>query len=208
MSTYAKDCPYVCLISDPAGGYDCACGLYKGGGIVFCHDRDYKSCGAKLDEDKRRKELEVRRVTEIKGRCKGKHGNYTSDDAWQAYVLDIPYLLSQLSESDKDSRTSGEWVRVESRLPESRRRVLVSYTNECGARRIEIACYIPPRTVRAEDFLSEDYAEGCEEYDEENDCFWVIEGWWEDSSEAEINWQITSPVTHWAPLPEPPSKEW
>lgn len=100
-----------------------------------------------------------------------------------------------------------KWVAVSEGLPKARQRVLAFYTNDCGARRIEIACYTPPRTVRAEDFLSDDYyGEGYDEYDEENDCFWVVEGWWEDSLEAEINWKIISPVTHWMPLPETPKE--
>lgn len=96
-----------------------------------------------------------------------------------------------------------EWISVNERMPEAKQRVLAFYTNEYEKSRIETACYIPPRTVLVEDFLSED-AEGCEEYDEEKDCYWVVEGWWESSLESDENWMITNKVTHWMPLPKAP----
>lgn len=95
------------------------------------------------------------------------------------------------------------WISVEDRLPECQQRVLAYYSNEFGKKRIELACYIPPKTVKSEDYLS-DEAEGCEWYDEENDCYWVNEGWFEDSWEADTNWAITVPITHWMPLPKTP----
>lgn len=95
------------------------------------------------------------------------------------------------------------WIKCTEKMPESQQRVLAFYTNEYGKNRIELACYIPSRTVKSEDYLSED-ASGCEEYDEENDCYWVIEGWFEDSWEADTNWHLNQDITHWMPLPKAP----
>lgn len=99
-----------------------------------------------------------------------------------------------------------EWISVNEQMPEPRERVLAFYTNEYKRNRIELACYIPPRTVKAEDYLSEE-AEGCSEYDEENDIYWVIEGWFEDSWESDMNWQLNQTITHWMPLPEIPERK-
>jgi hypothetical protein len=67
---------------------------------------------------------------------------------------------------------------------------------------IEKACYIPPKTVLADDFLSDEWdCESAAEYDEEKDCYWVTEGWWEASWDAETNWKIAGEVIGWLPLP-------
>ena len=96
------------------------------------------------------------------------------------------------------------WISVEDRLPETLIGVLVRYTTFQGIPRTTVAQYVAPKTVLDEDFLDED-AEGCSEYDEEKDCYWVVEGWWENSWESETNWKLTGTVTHWMPLPEPPT---
>jgi hypothetical protein len=97
------------------------------------------------------------------------------------------------------------WVPVSERLPEAKQSVLVIVKR--GQRHTEKACYIPPKTVLAEDFLSDEFdCEDAEEYDEENDCYWVVEGWWEDSWEADSNWKMSGEVTHWMPLPAQPEE--
>lgn len=95
------------------------------------------------------------------------------------------------------------WISIKEKLPESQQRVLGFYTNKYGKTRIEIVCYIPPKEVLAEDFLNED-ADDCKEYDEQKDCYWVTEGWWESSWESDTNWKISENITHWMPLPKLP----
>lgn len=95
------------------------------------------------------------------------------------------------------------WVPVGERLPEAKQEVLaiVKY-NKIHTEKV---CYIPPRTVLSEDFLSDECdCESVEDYDAENDCYWVKEGWWEASFEADTNWKLSGEVTHWMPLPLPP----
>ncbi|MFA5659127.1 MAG: DUF551 domain-containing protein [Oscillospiraceae bacterium] len=99
-----------------------------------------------------------------------------------------------------------QWIPTSEKLPEAKQRVLAYYKNQCGKSRIEIACYIPPETILADDFLS-DEAEGCDEYDEKNDCYWVKEGWFEDSWESDTNWGITPKILYWMPLSQPPKGE-
>lgn len=112
-------------------------------------------------------------------------------------------IAKLIASRDAAIRKESKWISVKEQLPEALERVLVFYVNDLGKNRIDIGQHIPPKTVLAEDFLDEN-AEGCSEYDSGNDCYWVIEGWWEDSWQAEVNYKIHDVVTHWMPLPEPP----
>jgi hypothetical protein len=108
------------------------------------------------------------------------------------------------------ARKALAWVPVEERLPEVRRDVLAIIERENGLSHVEKVCYIPPKTILSEEFLDGDYAESVEEYDEEIDNFWVVEGWWEASNEASINWKISGTVICWLdipPLPQPQGGE-
>jgi hypothetical protein len=101
---------------------------------------------------------------------------------------------------------AARWIPVEERLPETKQDILVIVKNKKP--RVEKACYIPPKTILAEDFLSDECdCESVQEYDEENDSYWVVEGWWESSWESDANWKLSGEVTHWMPLPVPPEGE-
>jgi hypothetical protein len=97
-----------------------------------------------------------------------------------------------------------EWISVEERLPETQRRVLVFFKNEYDRSRITCANYIAPKTVLAEDFLDSEYSDGFEEYDEEKDCYWTPEGFYESNYETDVNYFLGYKVTHWMPLPQHP----
>lgn len=94
------------------------------------------------------------------------------------------------------------WIKCSDKMPESTQRVL-AYYQERGKNRIELACYIHHRTVKAEDYFSEESA-GCEDYDELTDTVWVDAGWYEDSWVADTNWRLDENITHWMPLPQCP----
>jgi len=89
-------------------------------------------------------------------------------------------------------------------LPEAKESVLALVKEKwSGELYIERACYIPPKSIRADDFFLDDLEdESVEEYDEELDLYWVAEGWWEDSHEANVNWKITGEVIGWWSLPK------
>ena len=93
------------------------------------------------------------------------------------------------------------WIDVNDQMPKHDTRVLVCYKNELEKDRVEIAEYIPPRTILAENYFNSE-AEGCDEYDEEKDCWWVKEGWYEASWTADTNWALGYTPTHWMPLPQ------
>lgn len=95
-----------------------------------------------------------------------------------------------------------QWISAEEQKPKSEQRVFVHYKNECDKDRTEIAQYIAPFTVKANEFLQDDYDHSCSEYNEADDEFYVVEGWWESSWEADTNWKISREIDYWMPLPK------
>jgi len=96
------------------------------------------------------------------------------------------------------------WFSIEDKLPETKQRVIVSFTTSSGKHTyVTCADYIAPRTVPEEGYMDDDYI-GYGDYDEENDCYWTPEGFYEWSYESEINWKLSEKVTHWMPIPECP----
>lgn len=102
-----------------------------------------------------------------------------------------------------------KWIPTAEQLPESQKIVLVSAKEKIfGWRHILMAAHIGHHEATTEDYGWQEY-EGDTEYDEENDCFWIPECWWEvNAVEGNENWILDSDyeVTHWMPLPEPPKE--
>jgi hypothetical protein len=99
------------------------------------------------------------------------------------------------------------WISVNDRLPEAEKEVLIlckasygkNYRYQC------IAFYEPKGMLREQSDYGWDY-ECCSEYSEEDDDYFVNEGWYERIH----NWDeysavgIVDEVTHWMPLPALP----
>ena len=97
-----------------------------------------------------------------------------------------------------------KWVSVEDRLPKAHKVVIATFKNERGNSRTVCGYYI-----RRFETVSEG-EDGFEEYCEEKDEYFCCEGWYENIE----NWDEYTAVhvsegkiTHWMPLPEPPSDE-
>lgn len=91
------------------------------------------------------------------------------------------------------------FIPIEEEMPPAREEVIVTCENVSGKKYITLAQFIPEMTVLASDFLDDD-AEECSVYNEEKDEYYVIEGWWECQSEADINWKISNKVVSWRPI--------
>ncbi len=81
--------------------------------------------------------------------------------------------------------------------------ILVAYKNSYGNGRVVKAKFIPR-------FTEESSSEcDCDEYDEPNDRYTYLEGWWEviDNWDefAFVAFDTTNSPTHWMPLPEFPT---
>ena len=94
------------------------------------------------------------------------------------------------------------WIDTNIYLPESGKNVLVFYKNSHGKSRIVKAFFADQDTIESD---PEDEAN--DEYNEERDCYYLKEGWYEcvDNWDEWSSIVITNgTVTHWTPLPEIP----
>ena len=91
------------------------------------------------------------------------------------------------------------WISVLDELPLVGN-CIATYLNRDGNKRTIIAFY-------AKKYSIEDDSEDCCDYSEQDDCYYLQEGWWEridnwcDFTHVKVHEGI---VTHWMPLPEPP----
>lgn len=144
--------------------------------------------------------------------CKGMKCNVCGTGCEYRILAEALYNAGYRKQSEPFSRPhekGGEWISVEERLPESEKIVLVSALSKTFRyRHTLMVAHIGHHEFTTEDSDWREY-EGDTEYDEENDCFWIPECWYEvNSVEDNGNWIIDSDydVTHWMPLPEPPKK--
>ena len=123
----------------------------------------------------------------------------------EIYPLNKPTMYTQFVAGLEQSAFKAgvefaqRWIPVEEELPKKLKIVLVLCNNN-GKIHTTTAQFVPPKSVLASDFLDDDSSEECAEYDEEIDDYYVISGWWEYQTEVDINWKISSEVTHWRPI--------
>lgn len=96
---------------------------------------------------------------------------------------------------------ANQWTACGVEMPASGRTVLAHYVNALGNYRIVRAEWVPARSLEA----SGDEAEGFAVYDEATDTEYCPEGWYEAGDAFDEAPRITETVTHWMPLPAPPS---
>lgn len=100
------------------------------------------------------------------------------------------------------------WIPVSERLPACGRAVLAYYLNRQGMGRRIRAEYVTRWTVEAEMFADPDTE--CVEYSEQDDTYYVTEGWyelidnWDEYARIAVNEGV---VTSWMPLPAAPTHD-
>ena len=145
--------------------------------------------------DVREKLIEL--IAKAKYICANDYSDHTEDE----YIADT--LLD-------NGVTVQEWVSVDDRLPESGAHVLICcemhrYGGKIAGKYVCDGYYAEANKIIAGGFPDE-----CNcEYSEEDDEYYLCEGWYEVIK----NWDdynsvtVEDLVTHWMPLPEPPKGE-
>ena len=98
------------------------------------------------------------------------------------------------------------WIKVTDQMPEHGKDVLVCYTTHHSSKQVIVVGRYFER-FREEARTDEDNYE----YREDDDSYYVVEGWYEqqrnwDENCASIYIQ-EGHITHWAPLPETPNEQ-
>ena len=99
-----------------------------------------------------------------------------------------------------------EWISVEDRKPESGVHVFICCQTASGGRYVCDGYYAERWKVEVNTYYTDECA--CE-YNEENDAYYLEEGWyeviknWDDYSSVFIQ----DTVTHWAEMPKLPKEE-
>ena len=124
----------------------------------------------------------------------------TDMDIWN----DLQRQINALKEKQR-------WIPV-SEKPQSWKNIFfVTCLTEEGRQYTGLAQYFgeKEKAVLEEDFIDDSCwgEESITEYDEENDCLWVKEGWFEFSLEGERAYRLSDPVIFYMALPEPPKEE-
>ena len=125
----------------------------------------------------------------------------------QELIRALQYDRNQYEKGYSDAMAKQKWIPVSEGLTESGKHVLVACEIHSGGcvygRYVCDGYYAAPKSLTGG--CSDDCAT---EYDEEDDEYYLLEGWYEVIK----NWDdynsivIHSFVTHWMPLPEPPKE--
>jgi hypothetical protein len=102
------------------------------------------------------------------------------------------------------------WISVKDKLPETGETVLIRIQSKSYSKykRTTCAAHIGYHECTTEDDDWKD-SEVDTEYDEEKDCYWIPECWYEiNVVDDNPNWILDDDyvVTHWMSLPEPPEE--
>lgn len=94
------------------------------------------------------------------------------------------------------------WIDANKQKPLTKKPVLIAYTvSDHNIPAITMGWYTPSKTVESDSFEGE----VDDEYDEENDRYYMKEQWVDESNESEYHYSISN-VSHWMPLPDHPDK--
>lgn len=95
-----------------------------------------------------------------------------------------------------------QWIPVSTQLPKSKEFVLIAFDRYAKKPVVTMGYWIERYSVLAGGYRDEEMCE----YNDEEDEYYLTQGWRDCSLESEWHYPIDG-VTHWAPLPNHPSRE-
>lgn len=132
-----------------------------------------------------------------------------AEDVVETVLLIMKNKVEGLAEED-------QWIPCSERLPTVETKVLIcakrKYKGEHFHHIITTAMYEDGTVLENDSVWYWEDIEG--EWDEENDCYIIPEGWWEYKNynqDGELNHAVDDEVIAWMPLPEPykpPARSW
>lgn len=120
----------------------------------------------------------------------------------------IESILKNVPAANVEPVRHGRWISCSERMPEVETEVL-ALCNRDGYRFVCPAIYEDGKISEANSIWKWQELWVYGERDEENDCYFIPEGWYENrlfNQDDVCNNVIDCPVTHWMPLPEPPEE--
>lgn len=133
--------------------------------------------------------------------------------SWSGEIVSS-WMYAKLAESEEVNRIlaeeekTGGWIPVTERLPDPETEVLITarrkYKSGGCVDIITTALYEDGNMLECDSCW--DWVDIDGEYDEENDCYIIPEGWWEDrhfNPDEVYNNLVDDEVIAWMPLPEP-----
>lgn len=134
----------------------------------------------------------------------------TYDGGMYAVTNEFGHTVCEFLPEQPTVDAAPEWISVKDGLPKDRKSVNVAVEHKRDDGKtfqfVMTASHIGYHEIEAEEWPDYD---GDTEYDEENDCYWIPENWYEDNfMEDNMNYLICDEyrVTHWMPLPELPKE--
>ena len=109
-------------------------------------------------------------------------------------------FANEVSKALLEEAAEKKWIKVKNEKPTPNIPVITFGVNNYGKKRTLRAVWVP-RFFLESDGEYFDYVD----YNEEKDEYYWPEGWYERNEYDEVNWHVDHEVTHWQPLPEPPS---
>lgn len=95
-----------------------------------------------------------------------------------------------------------EWKSIKDGMPDPGHDVLVVVEDDRKKRHILRAFWCPRFYLEASEYETDDV----DEYSEDNDQYYLREGWYEHNAFEETHWFVEETVTHWMHLPKLPNR--